>query len=182
MKSFTLISALMGCFFLGLSSPGDAQSVWQWRNPFPQGNQLNSLSYLDSSHLWAVGNHGSVAFFNGAYWRLQTSGTLEDMTSVKAVSSNNVWAVTSNGLTPPLSQGFVYHNDGTSWSDATFSPAPYGLNAIDGADASHVWAVGTSGSIYFYNGSTWASQTAPGTAWLFGLSRSEEHTSELQSH
>ncbi|MGQ9536614.1 MAG: IPT/TIG domain-containing protein [Actinomycetota bacterium] len=43
------------------------------------------------------------------------------------------------------------------------------LNAVDSLDASHVWAVGAGGTILFYNGSTWASQTSGTTNPLYDV-------------
>jgi hypothetical protein len=35
-----------------------AQSAWKWQNPLPQGNTLNSISFIDSQYGWAVAESG----------------------------------------------------------------------------------------------------------------------------
>ena len=52
---------------------------WVWQNPLPQGNSLNSGVFVDASHGWAVGEHGTILATTdgGTTWSAQSapSGT-----------------------------------------------------------------------------------------------------------
>jgi len=49
------------CLSLLLTSiPTNAQEGWFWQNPLPQGNNLNSIHFIDSNIGWAVGHTGTV--------------------------------------------------------------------------------------------------------------------------
>ena len=68
------------------------------------------------------------------------------------LNSTTGWAVGSSG-------GIRSTVDGSHWSRPVF-PTNSSLQGVWGADASHVWAVGTTGSIAFWNGNTWSTQTS----------------------
>ena len=58
------------------------------------------------------------------------------------------------------SQG-IYFNDGSTWS----RQSAFSALSMAAADATHVWAGGENGSIYFFNGSSWVNQS-PGLTTL----------------
>ena len=63
---------------------------------------------------------------------------------------------------------------GISTGDGTWvwqNPLPQGntLNAVWGADANHVWAVGNGGAILHWNGAAWAAQNSGTTSSLQGI-------------
>ncbi len=43
-------------FLLTISFQVNAQ--WFWQNPLPQGNNLNSVEFVDANTAWAVGDAG----------------------------------------------------------------------------------------------------------------------------
>ena len=44
---------------LTLSSYAQQQD-WFWQNPYPQGNDLRDVSFIDSLHGWAAGDYGTI--------------------------------------------------------------------------------------------------------------------------
>ena len=45
-----------------------AYTQWTWQNPLPQGNNLNSVFFIDSLSGWAVGEHGTILKYNKSKW------------------------------------------------------------------------------------------------------------------
>jgi hypothetical protein len=73
-----------------------------------------------------------------------SSGFFNQLSSVSAVSTNDVWAVGSDGL-----YQIIVHWNGSSWSEALV-PEPgnneINLYSVDAISANDVWAVG-----YYYS-------------------------------
>jgi hypothetical protein len=111
--------------------------------------------------------------WNGSSWTVLPSpdpGTVDSvLTSVRAVSAANVWAVgyTASGST---NQTLILHWDGTIWTQVP-SPSPgtfsrlYSVRAVSASDA---WAVGffSSGAgdqtlILHWNGTAWTQVPSP---------------------
>ena len=62
----------------GISQGQDPLKGWQWQNPLPQGNAINSIKFAgDKRHGWAVGGDGVIlATTNGGFdWDQQESPT-----------------------------------------------------------------------------------------------------------
>ena len=123
-------------------------------------NRLLGVSVLSSTDAWAVGCLGPCTSagpsqsltqrWNGSTWSIvpspsAPSGTV--LSSVVAVSSNDVWAVGSIlGGTSGANRSVIEHWDGSSWSivpnpdppDALYS----GLAAVVALSSNDLWAVG----------------------------------------
>jgi len=150
--------------------------------------RLFGVSVLSSNDAWAVGwykdssnnRHPITYHYDGTNWTYQTtpepSGSivLPQLLAVKAIASNNVWAVGSfaYSATPGQSEPLVMHWDGSSWTVDT-APAPLlhgGFFAIDAASAGTIYATGLTGSVgssyprplvIRYNGTSWAEVSVP---------------------
>jgi hypothetical protein len=89
---------------------------------------------------------------------------------------NNIWGssstdvfVTGSGMIKPLHDlkfSFVYHYDGTQWSQQFVTSSITPLTGIWGSSGTDVFAVGSRGTILHYNGSTWSSMSSGTTAYL----------------
>src|SRR5687768_18244215 len=73
-------TVLLGCvcFLLAFPAPLRSQQPpgWQWQNPLPQGNIINSIRFAsDKKYGWAVGSDGAILRTrNGGFeWETQTS-------------------------------------------------------------------------------------------------------------
>lgn len=61
------------------------------------GAKLNAVSVLDATHVWAVGESGTIIFYNGSNWAKQSSGTSVELLAVHALASDCVWVVGRKG-------------------------------------------------------------------------------------
>lgn len=175
---------------------GSAWSVVPSPSPSMNGDFLKGVSAVSANDIWAVGftpNNNSntsqtlIEHWDGHSWKVVSSpnvGTLPNtLSGVKAIASNNVWAVgdtldTQTNIEQPL----VEHWDGTSWKIVS-TPAitSAGLSAITAKSASDAWAVGVewlNGNtnshplIEHWNGTAWSIVTGPtpGLSQLNGVS------------
>ncbi|HZQ69134.1 MAG TPA: hypothetical protein VFA68_11500 [Terriglobales bacterium] len=193
---------LLALMFLSLSSAVFAQtSIFSIQNsPSPNvfGNTLNAVVALSASDAWAVGFQNSsnlnesrtlTLHWDGVSWRTIPSpnpgkcnqGNFGNvLTSVAAVSSNDVWAV---GFTFPcnaLLQPMTMHWDGTKWSVVATPKLPFNNNALNGVFAlasDNVYAVG------FQTASNGASLTLvehwDGTSWTVMSSPNKNQTGNV---
>jgi hypothetical protein len=138
-----------------------------------QHNQLNAVTAVPGApnELWAVGEAGPSALilhWNGTQWTIVSSpnaGIVPRLTSVVAISANDVWAVGwTGGDSGPTT--LTEHWDGSRWSVVP-SPNPSGTdNHLWGVTAlatDNVWAVGDFNApggnqqtlFLRWNGTTW---------------------------
>ena len=150
----------------------------------PGGLLLNDVVALASNDVWAVGAndgfHATRAFhWDGSAWSLvptPNGGQFSDdnvLTSVAAVSPNNIWAVGyiyPKGGTP---RTLAIHWNGSQWSLVTTpNPGNYvrRLEGVTAVAANDVWAVGqysyNAGKTYVplflhWNGTQWQHVPSP---------------------
>lgn len=163
------------------------------------GVSLNAVSMLSNADGWASGNVNKSTKkyqflrWNGSSWTISTltspcnSG---DIKGISAVDSNEAWAVGTNyrasgGCSNGGAQRYaILKYNGSSWTILTPSSSPSipsdlhsnpDLNAIQVIDTAQSgvgnlgFAVGNSGRILRYNGSTWTQNTSPTTNNLYGV-------------
>lgn len=134
-----------------------------WNQQFECENLLSDVCALDEDHVWATGAY-AIFFYDGSNWSTQYDEH-DDFVSVSAADETHVWAVGT--------EGGIYFFDGEEWAEE-YKPEDVLFNVF-ALDANHVWALsgpyteheaenGTlvrqveSGSIYFYDGSSWEKQ------------------------
>lgn len=117
-------------------------------NPSPFGNFLG-IHGADASHVWAVGMYGTIAAWDGAVWKTQSSGTSIALRSVWAAGPAEVYAVGEAGQ--------ILRYDGQAWK-AMSSPTTQTLYAVWGTSGSDVWAAGAFGTLVHYDGKKWTTQ------------------------
>ncbi len=154
-------------------------------------NNLNSVSMLSNADGWAVGNIAGTNFtilhWTGSSWSLMSAAAScnnQHLTGVSAVSSTEAWAVgarwrtggnnsncSSNGGNKRYT---ILRWNGSTWSQLAPSTIPADTSNTQNLNAVHViattggagnigFAVGNSGQILRYNGSTWATVSSPTT-------------------
>jgi len=123
------------------------------KGPFP--NALSDVDAVAPDDIWAVGTWFTKAFddrtltlhWNGTTWSRVASpnagpaSAANDLVSVSAVGTDDVWAVGLRGL-----KTLALHWDGTAWA-VVASPTPEGiadLAAVVAVATDDVWAVGGS--------------------------------------
>ncbi len=95
--------------------------------------KLNAVSVLDASHVWAVGESGTILFYDGTKWVKQSSGTQNELLAVHALAADCVWAVGKNGT--------MRFFNGTSWISKSCGLNVV-LNDVFAVSRSVVWVVG----------------------------------------
>ena len=72
---------------------------WFWQNPLPQGNDLRGASFIDANTGTVVGYYGTIVRTTdgGNNWRIQTSGTTENLWAVSFSDADNGTAVGEGG-------------------------------------------------------------------------------------
>lgn len=125
--------------------------VWQWRNPLPQGNALNAVTYGNGLYV-AVGDLGTIlTSADGTNWSRRVSGTFEGLNDV--VYANNRFVVVGNfGVIATSSDGLLW----TPQYGGTFSQ----LNAVAFGNGLYV-AVGYDNTILSSaDGAVWTSRAS----------------------
>ncbi len=103
MKKIYIIS-----FLLILSASNIlSQSGWFWQNPLPQGNDLNSIKFIDGNTGYAVGIKGTIikTTDGGNNWYLQNSKTTEILYNVLFVNESIGIVVGERGTVLRTSNG-----------------------------------------------------------------------------
>ncbi len=122
---------------------------------------LNSVRFVDARHGWAVGSHGAayrespvimVTSDGGASWHTQrASNAYDGLYSVDFVDAQHGWAVGGAGGEQNGAPALIWTADGGgSWHNGTPPKIAENsfIHAVDFADATHGWAVGTRNSGY----------------------------------
>jgi hypothetical protein len=159
---------------------GDSTLIEHWngssfavvRSPNVPGraNILEDADGVAPNDVWAVGHadrsfpNGSsslIEHWNGTGWsivptpNLGTSGSLNELSGVTAVASDDVWAA---GIFQKTGFGTQYkallqHWDGSAWRIVP-NVCGFGLSDLDARSATDVWAVGGSDACH-WDGSSW---------------------------
>jgi hypothetical protein len=117
------------------ASAGTCVSVTTVQPPSPgtEDSDLRSVTVLSACNAWAVGdtvqngpNRALIEHWDGASWTVaqgpqQPPNVDFDLTSVRAVSPTNIWAVGRSFGTS--GQTLILHGDGKSWTQV-LSPSP----------------------------------------------------------
>lgn len=104
-----------------------------------------------SSDVWAVGDYGRVAHFDGATWAAVSQrfgGSSERLIGVSGTSSSDVWFAGDAGT--------VVHYNGSSYASQTVSLGISKVTAIWASAANDVWLGGADGKLAHYDGSKWS--------------------------
>jgi photosystem II stability/assembly factor-like uncharacterized protein len=114
---------------------------WEWQNPLPQGNSLNSLSVIEDE-IWAVGENGTIIYSpdGGISWELQNSDISEHLNDVCFVDSEYGWAISDKSI--------IYTIDGgENWTLSEKTRLPDAYTSICFIDRLTGWIVGWSAAL-----------------------------------
>ncbi|MSP24015.1 MAG: hypothetical protein EXR75_02400 [Myxococcales bacterium] len=137
---------------------------------------------------WVHGFAGGPVFMGGEGGKIlrYEGGKLEAMTTpgdgtvfgLWGSAADDVWAVGGAGGTP--TGGFVWHFDGSAWSEAAGVPAELSATAtvfkVWGRAANDVWLVGTGGLVLHYDGAAYEARKTPTTRTLFTVHGDDQRT------
>jgi hypothetical protein len=140
-----------------------------WTSYRPTTTSFEGIHGSSANNVWAVGYNGTAAHWDGSSWTLIPIPSGKHMYDVYVIDENHVWAV--GGQDNYMRIEFY---NGSSW---TTQMDQYGGNnnpiliEVFALDANNVWAGGSWGYLYKYDGSTWAYQSAgiPSSAHVTGI-------------
>ncbi|MFH0879250.1 MAG: IPT/TIG domain-containing protein, partial [Lentisphaerota bacterium] len=104
-----------------------------------------------ADHVWAVGNDGCIAHYDGLSWTTQVSGTTRALRAISGCDPSHVWAVGEGGV--------ILRWDGANWSAQT-SGVEYALYGVTALAPDQAWAVGAYGTILRWDGLAWTAHTS----------------------
>ncbi|MEK7648942.1 MAG: hypothetical protein AAB400_03425 [Patescibacteria group bacterium] len=138
-------------------APNIGSGAWSLHTELPQGHHIRGVSTVSASDMWAVGDNGLIAHYNGTAWTEVSSPHGDRINAIHMLSQSDGWAVGDGGK--------IIHYNGTAWSSA-ISPATDHLNSVYFLNPSDGWAVGAAGKIFRYNGVSWSEfADTGGTEW-----------------
>src|SRR5580658_5646791 len=100
---------------------------------------LNAVNGLSDTAVWAVGDQGTILYWNGAALAQETSGTTANLRSVWAVDANHVYAVGDSGT--------ILLRTGGTWTQVGIGTTREILNGVWADDTQRVVAVGSFGTV-----------------------------------
>jgi photosystem II stability/assembly factor-like uncharacterized protein len=160
-------------FILFSLTRAGTQSPWSFQTPEPQGNRLNSVSFVNDQHGFCVGALGTIIHTQngGVTWSKQLSGVLSEINEVSCVDPSIAYAVGDHGLILKTTDA------GENW---WIQPSNSGLdlNSVSFTDKNTGVAVGSMGVVLRTEdgGINWIKQDPGSTAGLNGVSFTDQHT------
>jgi hypothetical protein len=173
------------------AAAGGCQS-WTGIQPTgPSNSAFIGVAVLTACNAWAVGSaiDGAttdtlIEHWTGTSWTVVPSpdpgSSFNRLTSVRAVSANNIWAVGSFSDDSGPAKTLIVHWDGKAWTEQP-SPNPgtatNRLSGVRAVSATDIWAVGSFSSpglsrtlIVHWDGKAWTQQPSPSFGTSAGLS------------
>jgi hypothetical protein len=167
--------------------PGECDDVGEFVEVFPA---LGTLSYRgiwgsSESNIFAVGDYGGIAHFDGSGWELMSSGTKDYLYAVWGSGPNDVYAVGERGrilhydgsgwervivLTTDYlaciwgtgpddihvgAAAYMHHFDGVEWTSGDYLGSYYTKYGMWGSSPTNIFCVGYQGRIYHFDGTGW---------------------------
>lgn len=125
------------------------------------GGEIYCISAADAEHVWATRNGGEIdALDNGSWKQVFVTHPADFLLGVSALDSKHVWVVGQEEDHARQSHyAAIWFFDGTSWKQqAAREFKGVSLHAVYALGTKHVWAVGTGGTILYFDGSSWTRQ------------------------
>jgi hypothetical protein len=125
--------------------------------PSPTTRYLRGVCGTSATNVYAVGDSGTVIRFDGTSWKVQSFPFPGDLLGVYCADSTNIFAA---GRRQP-GQGAVWSFNGSQWTAMTVPQGTSDLRAIHGVSPRDIHAVGSSGALVHFDGSSWSQQVWP---------------------
>ncbi|MEK7262964.1 MAG: hypothetical protein AAB071_00455 [Bacteroidota bacterium] len=164
-----------------LSYPGSLQT------------SMYDMYAVNTKNIYVVGHNevgdGKMYHYNGINWqpvKLHPSqgGHIEgaiDLSAIYGFGANDIWAVGYRDYFDPVlrkshDSTLIIHYNGSQWREANIDYEKGELQGVWGSAPNDVWAGGTYGTLYHYDGSVWNKQSFDTTLWIsnFGGNASEQ--------
>jgi photosystem II stability/assembly factor-like uncharacterized protein/subtilisin-like proprotein convertase family protein len=145
------------------------QAGWNWQNPYPQGNDLNSIDMIGADG-WAVGDMGVVMRTHnfGLDWEIVDLKTSRNLNSVYMESIyGKGWIVGDNGTI------FYTEDTGNTWT-RQYSGTSENLYSITAYQGDCPWICGHKVVLHSYNhGETWDKISTPVYTWFWEIAQKD---------
>lgn len=159
-----------------LSTAPTSDRNWFWQNPVPQGNDLRSMAWINTTQVWAVGVSGTALKSTdaGRTWSVLDLGTTRDLTGASFATTTTGWVVGLSGTIRKTTDG------GSTWTTQT-APTAANLRAVSAWSTTGAIALGDSAAtatlIYTTNGGvSWLQSNATSTVSLSDVQMSSAAT------
>lgn len=134
----------------GLALFWDGKKLTQHAMPIPARDVF--VTAIDDA--WVVGPSGSVARWDGRQWTQLPRPVDLNLETVFCANKNDCWTAGYTGEAEPGDASTVLHWNGSQWQEQRIGVP--GIRALSGTASDDVWAVGTWGRIFHYDGRGWA--------------------------
>ncbi len=152
------IYGLWGTSTSNIYAVGAQGSLWHWDGGgWTQQATVAKADWrgvfgVSAQSIFAVGLAGTAAVFDGLSWKVAPVAGNQNLTGVFAAQG------TKGVVAFASSQSGIYQYDATNGWQKNGLYSNY--LAIHGADATHMWAVGMTGALAFWDGNSWQNQTS----------------------
>ncbi len=147
-----------------------SQHEWSWQSPFPQGSDIQGVSFVDADHGYTVGIFGTInrTTDGGQNWVHCRSGVDFDLNAVSFTDADRGTAVGKSGTILRTT------DSGVTWLEQSSGTTTW-LRAVSFVTTNIGTIVGVGGIIlHTTNGGTnWFPQSSGTTNHLFGVSFSD---------
>ena len=137
-------------------------SQWKYQDTVNNTINLNSIKMLSTNTGnvgWAAGDEGTILTYDGTSWSQQLSGTKVAVKNVSFISSPLIgWAIADSNI---VLQYFL-----NKWTRIAKIGTSNILQSISLVDINHGWVVGSFGTIYYFDGASWISQSSGTNSYL----------------
>ena len=110
----------------------------------PATPPLHSVYAATGGEIWAVGEQGTILYYNGSSWSIQASGVTTNIHSISGSAANDIWTVGDTRMSAGGMRGMILHYNGSAWEDKTAANPDSGrsLNVVKVLDPAHVFIAG----------------------------------------
>ncbi len=170
-KSF-IILCISIVFILGFNISKANAITYLSKPDWPNmGNDIYAAVIDVDGNVWAGGEGGYVAYWNGTTWTNDSNPTSSHIRDMSLGSDGKVWfAGYYDG--EYVQSSYTGYWDGSSWiTQSHGSNFVYSITTgIDGK----IWIAGKNGLIKYWNGSSWVSFTSPTTSTITRITTSPD--------
>ncbi len=127
-------------------------------------SKVSDIAFLSATDALAVGVDGLLLRWNGSSWLRTSSPTTIDLSSITAISANNIWMTGNTGELQRVAVAF--HWNGQAWREFPL-PVLGPVSVISSVSASDVWALSYGGGVIRWNGHEWRTVPLPADRWVY---------------
>ena len=139
-----------------LNGNGD---VWvEWPVPVSSDIDLFALAALARDQVWAVGDQGTILFFDGNSWTAQHLDTHDSLRGVSWYPGDDYMGYPLLGLAVGDNGAIYVSHDptGGGWAAVQHSLTNLTLHSVTAPRHTDAWAVGEHGTLLHFDGEVWA--------------------------